>query len=384
MPVVTLMVLLVALGCTPSPKPSAAAQRSLGVPADPIADAPSTAPDAEGEREIADWIAQYQAVYDVFTAALSQVQTPPSGFVPACLTSDVRSGFPGAGFARVQAVAYWNSPGLHSRRFNEPACRFGPLTEDGTLCSSAQRTDVPLDAAAVGELLAAVNGEPVPKPRGNVVRMDTGGLFHAFVFYDDGDTPVAVIRVNLMERELRTYPRIGPRDNRLHRVSARFRQLYAELCPRLQLPMCLAWSSDLETIDRIQAEIYRRKIERTGQRSPLEALGDRPLDTFKVSERRALCAWSHLKAFRAPQGPGAGEGFGLESLDGKERWSGRLLPWWECVEQFPRCSLPLSKVLPCQEIALAGDVGFFAPSARACRELAGCLWGVEEQAPSAP
>ena len=107
--------------------------------------------------------------------------------------------------------------------------------------------------------------------------------------------------------------------------------------------------------------------------SPLTLVPDAYLDELGTRDRRVLCAWADDRVFRLPTL--GGSDFGLRSLDGAEEWVGGTLAWYECMREPFGCHRKLSEVLPCEERALVGDPGFFAPDARQCRGQAECIWG---------
>lgn len=364
--------------CSATPAATAVRGRILSSHTTPpsILSAPASSAGPTAADDIARWKAEFEAFYDVFTAAVARDQVPPPGFEPARLTQATKAPFSPSAVATVHGYA-WQHDGGPGQTFKQAGgCRFGVLNADGTLCASTSLPGVEISPANVAELVRAVQSEPVPTEARTCMCGGKTSVMHSFVFYDAQDVPIATITLNLKYHELHTLPRQEPEH--LHAfVSSKFRATYADLCSRMGMPLCFIWDSD--QYDRFWSELEQKEPtkqelrKRRWQRSPLDALDDRPLNAYSDQGRRALCAWNHASTLDVRP---KGESFGREAANG-EVWIGRGLPWWECEEQFPRCNRRLSEVLPCQEVAVSGNPGLVGAVPPQCRALRDCIWGYE-------
>jgi len=335
---------------------------------------------ARGYPEFASEHAAYCGAGDVFAMQLAQADDPErtrrtKRFRPSKLARSIRKPFPDASFAVVRGWMFDHEGGPFPS-FNSPECAFGALSANGELCSTVRLPGVQLSAEQASELLSKLNAEVVPEPKYCLCGGKTSRM-HSFVFYDEHDTPVASVSLNLRFNDLYTSPQNG---RKLHQasVSEEFSAWYEGFCERVGLPLCFLW--DRERADRFYAELERTRAKCVRE-SPFGHIPDQPLAQLEQHERRALCAYHHQYVFRRPDGPDGY--FGQESPDG-EQWIGRTLAWPECEATFPRCKERLSEVMPCQRRAMDGDPGFFAADARACRALSSCLWGSEVKQTPAP
>jgi hypothetical protein len=289
--------------CSPSPASPAPTRAAPGRHEILVSAAPtSSATDVANDAKIEGWIAEFRASDDVFSAAIAHAQSRPPGFSATFLRGHTQGSFPGITFTRVRGFVYWQDPIGPHEGFSRSTCHSGPVTKEGTLCPSTQLPGVELDPAAVADLLAAANDKvldevPLDAP------WEVPGPLHGVVFYDARDSPVAVLRVDLTNRALDTFPDLGRSKRRSRRVSSRFHERYAELCARLRLPLCFIWEWDLQTRERV-VELLRRRPEKS-QRSPLEAFADRPLDAFDVVEPRRSRRSTHLCSTRVGRACGA-------------------------------------------------------------------------------
>jgi hypothetical protein len=359
----------------PSEPKAAAADAAL----DTLPEAPLP-PQPQGYAEFAAERAAYCRAEDVFNLQLAQADNPARAeqqkrFRASQLKRRTRKPFPDVSFANVRGWMYDHAggpaPGLSS-----PGCAFGALSLTGELCSSVRLPGVVLNAEQASELLAKINAEVVPPPKYCMCGGKTSHM-HSFVFYDELDTPVASVSLNLRFHDLYTSPQVGRVANQAS-VSEEFRAWYGGFCERVGMPLCFLW--DNERADRFYAELQRTGAK-CSRESPLNHIPDEPLAQLGPRERRALCAYNQQNVFRAPGRDD--DNFGRESPEG-ERWIGRTLAWPECVATFPSCSVRLSEIMPCQERAMEGDPGFFAADARGCRALSSCLWGFKVEQTPAP
>ncbi len=87
-----------------------------------------------------------------------------------------------------------------------------------------------------------------------------------------------------------------------------------------------------------------------------------------LAQLRHVC---HESGRRTLAGREGGVGF----FSSQERLIVEVADWKRCVDEFPTCSMPLAKLLPCMEHAMRGDPWFRRPEAKGCPAVKHCLWG---------
>lgn len=358
--------------CASEPAPRAAIAPRVA-PAFGTANEPITGTEPDELRQFAVEINEYQRALDVFQRAVMHPQPAPEHFSAKALELELKGRFDQLRFARARGYLYWHDAGPF-RSFNEPGCRFGVLTHEGTPCSSALVPPVELSQRAAHELLSAVSNEALPTVPKVCMCGGKASVMHSFVFYAEDDTPIATITLNLSYHDLFTAPDDGHAKSGLSYTSEAFRQWYAGFCKAAGMPLCVYW--DGERKDAFLNLVKTRQI-RAPERSPLDLVADRPLNELDAQSRRVLCAIAHDRNERRPS-RGPDDSYGRESESG-EVWTGRAIAWPECERQFPTCNQALSVVWPCEQAALAGDPGFFKPEAAHCKAYADCIWGFADQ-----
>lgn len=250
------------------------------------------------------------------------------------------------------------------------------IGDDGRYVDSVNLPGVELDDSTRTLLLSALT-----KPKEQPGTSRCGEHYeHAYVFYDEQDTPIAQFAVgDVCDTWTLT----------THDIPEQARPIMQRVCEQSGVGLCMA---DEDLRERVWSayhdrELVRRRLDAYPQRyryraPPIDL--DLRLSELTERDKRLLCVWNdhHLSTIFSRHGRShariASWRRDVADLPPGQRHLFRKQTWDECVTEFPMCELTIAEVLRCQAHVQKGDPFLHDRKTPAhCAEQRQCLWGFE-------